>query len=301
MVDHKLVTQINQLVRKFIDQGWSAEALKEYKFELLGTSETKARERQQANAKPKQQAQSQQKAAAVAAEGNTRRPPPPPPPPADSIAAKEKEENTEWCPPCPPPAELPPGKEVSVPETTSSQPREVPTTSVQDDEWRTSEDPEHPPVKRFKGSGKNGSNGIPLVDGGASEDLLNNPKETQNIIPEPLPAYSKKRCLGMVQRWDIHQAPRRLLEERRSAERPTRGLGRPQTGQKWWRVDKNNLLPRGGVRGGRQRGGICKMRCTSTPQTGAQSVHEARCQRRVRVCSWWQMLLILDNFQRCIG
>ena len=175
MDDQKLVTQINKFVRKLKNQGWSAEALKEYKFEVL----------EQANAKPKQKAQSQQKAAAVAAEGNTRRAPPPPPPPADSIAAKEKEENTEWCPPCPPPAELPPGKEVSVLETTSRQPREVPTTSEQDD-------PELPPFKRFKGSGVNGSNGIPLVDGGASPDLLKNPNTTQNIIPTPLPAYSKK-------------------------------------------------------------------------------------------------------------
>ena len=175
MDDQKLVTQINKFVRKLKNQGWSAEALKEYKFEVL----------EQANAEPKQKAQSQQKAAAVAVEGNTRRAPPPPPPPADSIAAKEKEENTEWCPPCPPPAELPPGKEVSVLETTSRQPREVPTTSEQDD-------PEVPPFKRFKGSGVNGSNGIPLVDGGASEDLLNNPKETQNIIPAPLPAYSRE-------------------------------------------------------------------------------------------------------------
>ena len=85
---------------------------------------------------------------------------------------------------------------MSVLETTSSQPREVPTTSVQDDEWRTSEDPEYPQFKRLNGSGKTGSNGIPLVDGGASEDLLNNPKETQNIIPAPLPAYSKKDVWG---------------------------------------------------------------------------------------------------------
>ena len=134
MEDQKLVTQINRFVRKYIQKGWSAEALKEYKFEVLET------------AKPKKKAQSQQEAAAVAAEGNTRRPPPPPPP-ADSIAAKEKEERAEWCPPCPPPAELPPGKEVSVLETTSSQPREVPTTSEQDD-------PEVPPIKRFKGREK---------------------------------------------------------------------------------------------------------------------------------------------------
>ena len=78
-----------------------------------------------------------------------------------------------------------PGKEVSVLETTSSQPREVPTTSEQDD-------PEVPPFKRFKGSGVNGSNGIPLVDGGASPDLLKNPNTTQNIIPAPLPAYSRE-------------------------------------------------------------------------------------------------------------
>ena len=74
---------------------------------------------------------------------------------------------------------------MSVLETTSRQPREVPTTSEQDD-------PELPPFKRFKGSGVNGSNGIPLVDGGASPDLLKNPNTTQNIIPTPLPAYSKK-------------------------------------------------------------------------------------------------------------
>ena len=51
-------------------------------------------------------------------------------------------------------------------------------------------------IQKVQGVRKNGSNGIPLVDGGASEDLLNVPEETQNIIPAPLPAYSKENVWG---------------------------------------------------------------------------------------------------------
>ena len=190
-MDHEqLVKEINKFVKRKIRQGYTADELKWYNLEFLeSVSERKAWGKPKAQPKPKPKPKPK---AGVAAEGITRRPPPPPPPPADSIAAEDKEENRRWWSPWPPRADLPPGEEVSVPETTSSQPREVPTTSVQDDEWRTSEDPEYPQFKRFKGSGKKGSNGIPLVDGGASEDLLNNPKETQNIIPAPLPAYSRE-------------------------------------------------------------------------------------------------------------
>ena len=58
---------------------------------------------------------------------------------------------------------------LSVPRSTLLQMRRVRRHTQR----KTLEDPEVPPFKTFKGGGKFGSNDIPLVNGGSSEDLLN--------------------------------------------------------------------------------------------------------------------------------
>ena len=140
---------------------------------------------------------------------------------------------------------------LSVPRSTLLQMRRVRRYTQR----KTLEDPEVPPFKTFKGGGKFGSNDIPLVNGGSSEDLLNihmeihMPREKKSI-PAPLPAYSKedtyvrtyvRTYLVMVQRFNIYEAPRRLLEGRTTYERAARRVGRPQIGQEWGESTKTVL------------------------------------------------------------
>ena len=133
---------------------------------------------------------------------------------------------------------------LSVPRSTLLQMRRVRRYTQR----KTLEDPEVPPFKTFKGGGKFGSNDIPLVNGGSSEDLLNIHMEIH--MPREK-RTSQRRCqlirkkirtyLVMVQRFNIYEAPRRLLEGRTTYERAARRVGRPQIGQEWGESTKTVL------------------------------------------------------------
>ena len=198
---------------------------------------------------------------------------------------------------------------LSVPRSTLLQMRRVRRYTQR----KTLEDPEVPPFKTFKGGGKFGSNDIPLVNGGSSEDLLNihmeihMPREKRasqrrcQLIRKKIRTYVRTYVFGHGSAIQHIRGPETASGRADYLRKGSTSGGKASNWARVGRVHKNSSLPRGGVRVGRQRVGLCQMRFTTTPQTGAQCVQAERCKRRIRLCRWWQMIFILGNYQRCIG